>query len=55
MEEPPYLPLSKPQLAIPSSLGDESLVLLQAAAYGTGSNEEVAVVAIFAGKKKVVS
>lgn len=40
-----YLPLGESQLGIASSLGDESLVLLQAAANGAGRDGQVAVVA----------
>ena len=42
----PYLPLGKPEIHLPATLGNESLILLQAAADGTGRDGQVAVVAV---------
>jgi hypothetical protein len=41
-----HLPLGELELGLATALGDDALVLLQAAADGTGRNGEVAVVAI---------
>jgi hypothetical protein len=41
-----YLPLGESQVHLATSLGDQSLVLLEASANGTGGNGQVSVVAI---------